>query len=75
MSLNLAVICYDVTTNRFTTENKSLYFDSSDSLAKLIEGIDTKKQNLIKNKMYEIANNRYTWGRISKIYEEHLTQD
>ena len=73
MSLNLAVICFDVPTNRFTTENKSLYFNNSDSLAELIEGIDDKKQNIIKNKMFEIANNRYKWSRISKIYEEHLT--
>ncbi len=74
MSLNLPVICYDVPTNRFTTENKALYFKCAKSLIKIVEGLDIENQHEIEKNMLEIAKRRYTWSRISKIYERKLTK-
>ena len=74
MALKLPVICYDAPTNRYTTENKSLYFNCSYSLLEIIKGIDVKKQNILKKKMFDIANTRYKWARISKIYQQHLSE-
>ena len=36
MNLGLPVICFDVDTNRYTTENRSGYFKDSDELSKLL---------------------------------------
>jgi glycosyltransferase involved in cell wall biosynthesis len=73
MSLNLPIISYDVPTNRFTTENKTLFFKDTTSLIQILNELNNEKLSMIKNKMSEISKRRYMWKRISKIYQEHLT--
>ena len=73
MSLNLPIISYDVPTNRFTTENKTLFFKDVSSLIQIIKDLDIEKLLEIKNQMSEISKRRYMWKRISGIYQEHLT--
>ena len=31
-------------------------------------------KNILKKKMFDIANTRYKWARISKIYQQHLSE-
>ena len=73
MSLNLPIISYDVPTNRFTTENKTIFFKDTNSLIKILNELNNEKLSEIKNKMSEISKRRYMWKRISEIYQEHLT--
>ena len=73
MSLNIPVISFDAQTNRYTTENKTLFFKDSLSLIKILKDIDDNKLLEIKEKMFKIARSRYTWKRISNIYENKLS--
>ncbi len=68
MFLKLPIVCFDVNTNRATTENCSYYFKDSESLVKLLK--ELKKSDLIQlsESMYNIAKRRYTWDRIVNIY-------
>jgi len=70
MSLGLCVIAYDVSFNRETTENKSLYFKTVKDLTDLIELILEKESMIDKYKMnmLEIAKRRYTWDIITNKY-------
>lgn len=68
MFLNLPIICFDVSFNRFTTHNKALYFSNKEqlkSILKNIEGFDLKK---ISNDLNEIARSQYDWKDIVEKY-------
>lgn len=69
MSLELPVICFDVPTNRATTEEKSFYFKDVNSLINLIRMLNSEKLENLCNDMKEIAKRRYTWKRIVNIYK------
>lgn len=69
MSIGLPVICFDVNTNRATTEEKSLYFDSVPSLSNLLKQIKPNEISELGNKMKEIADRRYYWNRITEVYK------
>ena len=73
MSLNIPIISFDVPTNRFTTENKTLFFKDVSSLIQILNELNSEKLLEIKNKMSEIAKRRYIWRRISGIYKNNLT--
>ncbi len=73
MSLNIPVISVDVPTNRFTTENKTLYFKDVSSLIQILKDLDSKTLLKIQKNMFEIAKRRYVWARISKIYQKSLS--
>ena len=73
MSLNIPIISFDVPTNRFTTENKTLFFKDVSSLIQILKDLDIKKLLEIKSQMFEIAKKRYVWKKISKIYQDNLT--
>jgi glycosyltransferase involved in cell wall biosynthesis len=70
MSLKLPVICFDVQTNRYSTEEKSYYFKDSQSLIAILESLDISKIATLRNVMYEIASRRYTWNRVVALYKE-----
>lgn len=72
MFLKLPVICFDVDTNRATTENTSYYFKDSESLIQILKSLkETDIKRLSKN-MYNVAQRRYTWSRIVNIYKTCL---
>lgn len=73
MSLNIPVISFDVPTNRFTTENKTLFFKDALSLIQILKNLDLEVLLKIKNQMFEISKRRYVWTRISKIYQKNLS--
>jgi glycosyltransferase involved in cell wall biosynthesis len=68
MSIGLPVICFDVDTNRATTEEKSLYFNSSLSLEEILKGIKIEQISKLGIEMKEIADRRYNWERITDLY-------
>ena len=70
MSLGLPTLCYDINYNFETTEGATLYFKSSDDLINLIKSTGQEELKKIGVKMKNIAQKRYTWSIISKLYEE-----
>ncbi len=72
MSLNLAIVAFDVETNRATTEEKAIYFSNIESLINVLKGINPDEIMDNRNKMIDIASNRYNWKRISNIYKQHI---
>ncbi|GHT69049.1 rhamnosyltransferase [Bacteroidia bacterium] len=70
MSLKLPVICFDVPTNRATTEEKSLYFGDIQSLIAVLKELSEPQIKQLSNDMYEIAARRYTWERIVELYKQ-----
>jgi glycosyltransferase involved in cell wall biosynthesis len=69
MSLKVPVVCFDVATNRATTEEKSLYFKDIASLKRILEDIDSAKLDNLRDDMFEIADRRYNWERIVGLYK------
>jgi glycosyltransferase involved in cell wall biosynthesis len=69
MSLKLPVICFDVPTNRATTEEKSFYFSDIQSLTSILNSITESQIKKLSDNMFEIANRRYTWKRIVELYK------
>jgi glycosyltransferase involved in cell wall biosynthesis len=74
MSLKLPVICFDVPTNRATTEEKSLYFSDIRSLILILNTISESEIKQLSQNMYEIAARRYTWKRIVELYKNSISK-
>ena len=74
MYLGLPVICFKVPTNIETTEHQSIYFESVTELVDILNNIDDKKMEELKEQMKEIAHRRYTWNRISDIYKDCINK-
>jgi glycosyltransferase involved in cell wall biosynthesis len=70
MSLELPVICFDVPTNRATTEEKSYYFKDGVSLKCILRELNPQKTKQLGKDMFEIASRRYTWKRVVNIYKK-----
>lgn len=72
MNLELPILAFASGFNEYTTENKALYFSTSDDLFKILNSIDELKLIEIRKKMAEIAERRYKWSIISKKYSNYL---
>ncbi len=72
MYLGLPTLCFDVATNRASTEGKSYYFKDSRSLLKILDNLDEVNSVILGNHMKEIADRRYYWSRIAGLYKEQL---
>ena len=72
MSLKLPVICFDVPTNRASTEEKSYYFKDKESLKEILNSLNQSKIKQLGDNMYEIAARRYTWERIVSLYKNSI---
>ena len=68
MFFDKPIFAFNVIYNRETTENKANYFSTEDELKQLICSSDID-YNSNAQSMYEIANRRYRWEKISKQYE------
>lgn len=69
MYLGLPIICFEVDTNRATTEEKSFYFKDVMSLKEILSKLDDATIRKLGQDMYLIANKRYTWKRIVNLYK------
>lgn len=72
MSLGLPILCYDVATNRATTEGRSRYFQDAPSLRAVLTGMDEASRELLGRDMREIARRRYSWERIVGLYRRAI---
>jgi len=69
MWLGLPVFCWDVVYNRESTESKTLFFNSVDSLKKLLS-VDNERLAEIAIGLKNIANKKYNWATILNQYKE-----
>jgi glycosyltransferase involved in cell wall biosynthesis len=69
MFLGLPIISYSVSYNKTTTENKAIYFSTTDELLNHLETITEAILDNLRKEMKSIALRRYTWSAISKQYE------
>ena len=74
MNYNIPIICYDVETNRETTQNKSFYFNDSSSLKYLIKNLLPENLIELKKNMYFLAKKKYTWKNISNKYAKLISE-
>ena len=63
MFFGIPILAYDVVYNRETTENRALYFKTSDDICRLLE-CDVEASEL-----RDIAERRYRWKTIAGEYE------
>lgn len=70
MHYNIPIICFDVETNRVTTENKTYYFKDEESLKKIVTDLNKEELNKVKKSMFELAKKKYTWINISNKYKK-----
>jgi glycosyltransferase involved in cell wall biosynthesis len=70
MYLGLPVYAFDCIYNRYTTEDKCMYWSTSDELFELICNLDNIVLENIGMNMKAIAEKRYTWDLIVKKYED-----
>ena len=68
MNLGLPILAYDINFNRFTTENKCLYFKNEVELSLYINNFKKILNYKIGIKMKQIAKKKYNWKNISKQY-------
>lgn len=68
MHFGKAVLAYDCSYNRSTTENKALFFKNSEELMRLMQTIELSEVERVGRDMLEIATRRYTWGVVGKQY-------
>jgi glycosyltransferase involved in cell wall biosynthesis len=68
MYLELPIMAFNVSYNKTTTENKALYFSSSESLIKMMKLISETKMGKMRKEMKAIATRRYTWKIVSEKY-------
>ncbi len=69
MYLGLPVISFKVSYNMTTTENKAIYFSTSEDLVNLIETTTDADLENLRKEMKSIAMRRYSWSTISQQYE------
>ena len=72
MHLNLPIVAFDNIFNRYTTENKAIYFNSSEALKLVMENIYSKDLDFVASQLFEIAKSKYTWAEIARQYSQVL---
>lgn len=70
MNLGLPVMAFDSVYNRFTTENKALYFEDEKQLVNLIHNYQSVDLFSIANELKQIALANYTWEKITEQYRQ-----
>lgn len=74
MNLEVPVICFGSNYNRYTTENKSLYYNNADELTDLIMQITPKEKDDLTKALKEVADRRYKWKIIADKYAQVIEQ-
>ena len=68
MMLGLPVVAFNVAFNRATTIGEALYFREKEDLKRIISTTTTKEYYKLGDQLKIIAQNEYTWKRISRKY-------
>ena len=69
MYLELPIITFKVSYNITTTENKAIYFSTSDELIGLLDSLTAITLKKLRIEMKSIALRRYNWSSVSRQYE------
>lgn len=69
MHFGVPILAFDCSFNRHSTEQKANYFDSSASLRRGLEALDGLTLDKNAKAMKEIAQRRYTWAEVNRMYE------
>jgi len=72
MYLELPIIAFDVNFNKYTTENKAIYFKNADDLVDKINSLEEVTLTKVAHDMKEIADRRYTWKIVAEKYKSIL---
>jgi glycosyltransferase involved in cell wall biosynthesis len=68
MSLGLPIFSFDCVYNRATTKEKALFFKDVEDLKQLVQLTRNEELNSIGKNMFQIAQDNYTWKKISNQY-------
>ncbi|WP_438992328.1 DUF1972 domain-containing protein [Lentibacter sp.] len=68
MHFETPTLAFDCSFNRFTTDEKALYFRNACDLRALLSNFDEEKFFKIGQEMKNIANEKYTWETVSREY-------
>jgi glycosyltransferase involved in cell wall biosynthesis len=68
MYLGLPIFSFGVEYNKATTQNEAKFFNDKDELLELLGNIDKNDIQNIATEMKKIAEENYTWGKISEQY-------
>lgn len=69
MNLKLPIVAFDSDFNRYTTENKAIYFKTEYSLNKILKSSSELELDKISTKLAEVAERRYKWRIIAERYK------
>ena len=69
MHFGVPIIAFDCKFNRYSTDDKAIYFKSKNDLIEIIQKVDKKTLIDVSTNMKAIAEERYTWREISRQYE------
>jgi len=69
MHFGKPILAFDCVFNRYTTENKATYFNSSSDLLSLLDNNDNSSLLKVGKEMKLIAVARYSWSIIARKYE------
>lgn len=70
MHFTIPIIAFDCTFNRFTTDGRALYFSTSAELQQLAQGLHNGEIEAKRDKLKEIAEEKYCWKNIAAMYEQ-----
>lgn len=70
MTLEIPTLCYGSNYNKYTTEDKTLYFENESQLSKLLTSMADEEKNRIAKDLKEVADRRYRWETIANKYAE-----
>jgi glycosyltransferase involved in cell wall biosynthesis len=68
--LGLPIVSWDVPTNRETTKEHALFFDSKESLVRLIRDVTPGDLARVKQGLVALAEKEYTWKHICQQYAD-----
>jgi glycosyltransferase involved in cell wall biosynthesis len=68
MHFGKVILAFDCDYNRSTTENKALFFRSSEDLRQILQSIKYSEAAIVGRNMLEIARRRYTWEIVAEQY-------
>lgn len=72
MHFGLPILAYDCIFNRCTTDHKARFFEDAESLRNALEILGTGEAVRIGDDMRLIAQDRYTWNAVGRMYFEIL---
>lgn len=73
MHFGLPILAYDCIYNRFTTEDKAIFFKDTFTLRNVLESLlNSDMTTQIGIEMYRVAQERYTWDAVGRSYFDIL---